>query len=394
MFTKPLSEIEFTDIEDFCRTYPEGVRTEYKQDVPASPGIPKSVSSFANTLGGIMLIGVETDNKNFAILPIEGKQNDRGLEERIVESAFTGIYPPVTPEVRVFDVPRNADKVVVIVRVDESVQAPHAIQNSTKVYIRVGSTSQLADIDRIEYLLTRRKRPQALCEQILNRIEERVNGHSSYSSFIYPYITLIARPTFPYRPLISPSAIYDYLLRDAPTRRVPLRFVPAHSELGVRKVAGGACLFGADSHHQELNEHGIVFQRMLLNRLPVKTISGHEDDDKVRHFTLEELVGNHRDLTAIAGDFYRTCQYLGNIEITTRLDDVGRLSLRLGWESKTMQIKEQQSLDSVISASTQCLAHDLFDRDKSTKVIVDLLTQILWGFNVNEDVWKKNVRRF
>ena len=61
MFTKPANEIEFSDIEDFCRGFGEGVRVEYKQQIA---NIPKIVSSFANTLGGIFIIGAKTDKKN------------------------------------------------------------------------------------------------------------------------------------------------------------------------------------------------------------------------------------------------------------------------------------------------------------------------------------------
>ena len=53
MFTKLANEIEA-----FCREWAEGVRVEYKSEIAH---IPKIISSFANTLGGIFIIGVETD---------------------------------------------------------------------------------------------------------------------------------------------------------------------------------------------------------------------------------------------------------------------------------------------------------------------------------------------
>ena len=37
-----------------------------------------------------------------------------------------GIYPAVTPEVVLIDIP-DSEKVIVVIRVDESVHAPHAI---------------------------------------------------------------------------------------------------------------------------------------------------------------------------------------------------------------------------------------------------------------------------
>ena len=56
MFHTPLAEITFEQIENFCRTFPEGVRVEYKRELIKD--IPKVISSFANSSGGIWIIGV------------------------------------------------------------------------------------------------------------------------------------------------------------------------------------------------------------------------------------------------------------------------------------------------------------------------------------------------
>ena len=66
---------------------------------------------------------------------------------------------------------------VVIVRVNESLQAPHAVENSTKVYFRPGSITQpykyeLADMDRITYMLRRREDSQVVARQVMTRMEE------------------------------------------------------------------------------------------------------------------------------------------------------------------------------------------------------------------------------
>jgi predicted HTH transcriptional regulator len=60
MFRTPLQDVDFQQVETFCHEWPEGVRVEYRQEITQ---IPKIVSSFANTMGGIWLIGVKTDRK-------------------------------------------------------------------------------------------------------------------------------------------------------------------------------------------------------------------------------------------------------------------------------------------------------------------------------------------
>jgi hypothetical protein len=47
MFTKPINEITFGDVESFCKEWTEGVRVEYKRKIDAKGHIPKIVSSFA-----------------------------------------------------------------------------------------------------------------------------------------------------------------------------------------------------------------------------------------------------------------------------------------------------------------------------------------------------------
>ena len=158
LFSKPFHEITFQDVTEFCENWPEGVRVEYKDGVVQ---IPKVVSSFANTQGGIWVIGVTADKAtNRVILPIKGFKRDTGLEERITQSCYSSLYPPLLPDILVLDVPDNDDNVIAIVRVHESMEAPHAIENTTRVYIRNNNTTErieLAEIDRIDYLLKRRR---------------------------------------------------------------------------------------------------------------------------------------------------------------------------------------------------------------------------------------------
>ena len=168
MFHRALSDITFKNIDAFCQAWPEGVRVEYKVDWP---NIPKVVSSFANTMGGILIIGVDADRTTgMPILPIHGITTGPGLEERVTQSCYQGIYPPITPSIRVISIPSTTDRVVVVVKVAESIEAPHAIENTTRVYIRVNSTTEpieLAEIDRIEYLLNRRQNPKNRREQMI-----------------------------------------------------------------------------------------------------------------------------------------------------------------------------------------------------------------------------------
>ena len=389
MFTKSAANITFSDIEEFCRESDEGVRVEYKREIQH---IPKIVSSFANTLGGIFIIGVETDQNNKVKWPIQGIPNRGGIEEQIQQSALTGIYPAVIPEVIIQNVP-DTDNVVVIVRVDESPQAPHAIQNSTRVYIRTGSITQpyeLSEIDRIEYMLKRREDSQTTARQILDRTEERIKSLFCTNE---PNLTAIARPVFPDRPVIATADIYDFASKNG------LVWNNYSS-----RVAGGffvSTIRDNDSNFAlrnsyvcwELNEYGIVYHRIKLD----KRTSTFAHRGTEEHLDFRQIVSTIGELIQKAQSFYKKCEYLGNIEITVQSREVFGEKLRFyelynkPSRKKFDLIKQQQCVDSQVLASIQCFPRNLVERGKFIGVVDELAGQLLWAFNIDNPTERKEL---
>lgn len=396
MFTKLAKEIDFNDIEVFCGEWGEGVRVEYKREM-TSKSLPKIISSFANTQGGIFIIGVEADKKqNKVKFPIQGIPNEDGIEERMVQSAITGIHPAVTPEVIIIDVPGEKGNVVVVVRVEESEQAPHAIQNARRVYVREGSVTQpheLADIGRIEYLLKRREEPQRTTRQILARIEERVKNHCSHLES--PNLELIARPVFPYRPLISPSEIHEFMVLE------PL--IPTtdrNINLNTRRVIGGACyIHSVDPMvYWELNEYGVIYHMTGLSKEPFPVTLGSGDDDAEEDWFLhsDDIGKNIYVFLANVKDFLERCQYLGNIEITVTLREIQGEKLRFPDDRHPSYAEDRESLEPEVSGSVQCLPQDLNYGDAYARILIGLMDQLFWVFNVRDDMdqWREGWREF
>lgn len=359
MFTKPIDEIIFEDVEVFCEEWTEGVRVEYKSDINLKRHIPKIVSSFANTHGGIFLIGVEADQTNNQVTSIPGIPQRNGIEEQIQQSALTGIYPGVIPEIKVVDVP-DSKNVIVVVRVDESVQAPHAIQNSTRVYIRTGSITEpyeLSDMDRISHMLKRREDSQVIAEQILQRINQRASRNMDMNEVT---LTVIAQPIFPYRPVISTSDIYG---------------LPNMEPWPPRRVAGGVFCSNQENF-LELNEYGIVFHRTNLGCFNEGSI---EYGKFIQH--IDYLISNARGL-------YRKCKYIGNIEVTAQLLDVygkdliDNVNRNHGWRITDNIPDGSKCFDRRVFASQQCLPSDLEKAEKRVEIIEKLTYQLIWAFNI------------
>ena len=369
MFTKSLDAITFEDVNTFCREQPEGVRVEYKRQIDTKKHIPKMVSAFANTFGGIFLIGVESEQtKNEVIFPIKGIPNEPGFEERIQQSSLEGIYPAVIPEIKIVDAPNSNNKVV-IVRVDESIQAPHAIQNSKRTYIRTGSITEpydLADMDRITYMLKRREDSQENARQILDRIDDRVKRFCIQDK---PSLTVIAQPVYPYRPVITTSDIYELHERQP--------FPP-------RKVTGGVANVRNDDTFFEINEYGIVYYRNVLYDYNGRDYDEQDTDYYINYFNLFKYI---RSLITLTKGIYEKCEYVGNIMVSAKLQNVIGTQLYEPESNYIRKITEHivdgpVCSDSEVYAATQCMPRDFNNSDRLIDIVEELVHQLIWAYNI------------
>lgn len=365
MFTKPIDEITYQDVESFCQQWSEGVRVEYKRDLNIKKHIPKVVSSFANTYGGIFLIGVEADDTtNMPILPIKGIPKRPNIEEGIQQSAEMSINPPVRPEVTVVKVPDNGSVVVVVSVAEGSLLAPHAIDQSTKAYFRVGSTTQpykleLANMELIAHMFKRREDSQVVARQVLNRVSERAKHNFRYD---VPTLTVMVKPVFPYRPVISTSNIYQ--LCDE------IKLLP------LRRVEGGVCHV-LPENYLEFNEYGVVYHRISLATRNQQEIK-YPVCIEVVNLLIEQVIG-----------FYKECKYLGNIEVTAHLQDVLGIELidpnNILPGRITDDVEDTRCLNAEVFASKQCLSRDLESEADRKDIVEELMCQLLWEFNIAAD---------
>ncbi len=61
LFTKDITQITYEDVFIFCnQRLPESVHLDYKRDFPRN--LEKTIAAFANTMGGLVIIGVEDDD--------------------------------------------------------------------------------------------------------------------------------------------------------------------------------------------------------------------------------------------------------------------------------------------------------------------------------------------
>ena len=373
MFTKPLSEIEFTDVEAFCREFGEGVRVEYKGQMIKQ--IPKTISAFANTLGGIIVVGVKTDKQNRAIFPIDGIDAQDGIEDQITHSALSGIYPSVLPQIKVRDVPGKAGKIVVVIKVEESLQAPHAIQNSTRIYVRTGSLSnpyELAEIDRIEYLLKRREQPVATKEAIIGRADERFRTYVM-KKIPEPYINVVISPTFPYQPVMALDDVFAFARE--------FHFRPYLDLARIKRVYQGVFAFSPDLYYVEINQYGIVIFNHIVEKVRDEWAPEEDEKQYLRFLRLPIAIGHALRLAEV---FWESARHFGNIEVRAKLCNIAGESLPIDPEvASRLGADLFRSFDNeafaVYYGAVEQLGSDFGD------VVSSVVGDLMWSFNQTTD---------
>jgi ATP-dependent DNA helicase RecG len=157
---------------------PEGKTLEYKRELSSPDGALRTIVAFANTAGGVLLIGVEDATRN-----VRGVRLPLDLEERLASLISDSIVPRLLPDIEILPWRRTH---VLAVQVDPSSARPHHLRREGPehgVYVRVGSTNRHADRALIEEL-GRFGRGEAYDEQAIPELDsEALDFRAASESF-------------------------------------------------------------------------------------------------------------------------------------------------------------------------------------------------------------------
>ncbi|MGA8830800.1 MAG: helix-turn-helix domain-containing protein [Desulfomonilaceae bacterium] len=121
-------------------TRPEGKTLEFKQDLSSPKNILKTLTAFANTAGGVILIGIEDGSK--AVLGVAHPLDE---EERLCNLIADSIEPRLVPGVELVNWKGRS---LLAVEVYPSALRPHWLKSDgieNGVLVRVGTTNRRAD---------------------------------------------------------------------------------------------------------------------------------------------------------------------------------------------------------------------------------------------------------
>ena len=126
----------------------EGKNLEFKQILPGSEKLAKSIIAFANMSGGKIIIGI-TDHKEVVGIDAGGIPEEMDRISNIVHDC---IRPVLAPDLYV---QAMGEKTLLVINVPASQMKPHYLKSEGKAdgtYIRVGATNKQADAEYIQEL--------------------------------------------------------------------------------------------------------------------------------------------------------------------------------------------------------------------------------------------------
>ncbi|MEE9429954.1 MAG: ATP-binding protein [Melioribacteraceae bacterium] len=126
---------------------------EFKQKFSEYEKIAKEIIAFANTRGGLLLLGVSDNGK------IKGVESEKGTTELLTETLNNYCEPKINYTIKFYEL---HNREVVVLKILESKIKPHRLQdykkklelNTASVYIRVNDKSVPASKEMIKLMQT------------------------------------------------------------------------------------------------------------------------------------------------------------------------------------------------------------------------------------------------
>jgi hypothetical protein len=368
--------ITLAHVRDFCGRFSEGLRVEYKRDFDANvrERLSKAVSSFANSHGGVLVVGVNTVNGEpqapFGFEPPAREE----LALTVENICLQNIYPPVFPRTTV--VPSDVGtRVFLVIEVEESGEAPHAIENSKKVYVRTGNAANpydLADVDLIIDLFTKRKEPLELRDRLEKSAERRAE---KWVMSPQSYVQVTICPRFPRSALCTSEEVYDFVQN---TRYRGVQFIhPNYLHRVPDGVAGQIPeRAGTSAAYEEINRFGLLFARTRFRKVPW---DGQQDQPVLLY---GDLFHSLCKFLYCAESFYGAKGFRGTVLIRVSLNNVAG-------ERMTFYRLGGMFLDDLSPNDFRCIAEVVstervveLDRIVANKldVLTDILGELAWSF--------------
>jgi hypothetical protein len=340
------------------------------------------LSSFANSYGGILIVGVSAP-ASVPLAPFEGivfPEREPGLTVQNI--CRDDIFPEI-PLYTSFVSSRIQGKAFLVAQVNESPKAPHAIEHSTQVYIRTGDSSNptaLADMGMIERLLLRRREVLGRWEDFY--AESFFLAERAGLTLNVPRLELRVGPLYPTEVLITREKVSEFLGDSV------LQHSFGFEDRALRHPQG-AILSRNDHTAMYLNIGELGTIHYLEPLLSMSQPIPGEGPVVYPFWWITHPVLRIIDVaSALMNRHGVSC----NLRVEARLENVPRVPFTLSWNKNPPTTLPVSTLSATVPASASYSSDRLGERIED--VTVELLYQLRWPFGKDKPHTREQIQPF
>lgn len=336
LFNKPFHDVTFNDVADFCRRgLPEGKQLDYKYMLPKNhEKFAKTIASFANAMGGMIIVGVQDDKNDKPKPPFAGIPYHEKMRNCIEDIIQTHIDPVVFVDINIC-VSKTGERMFILINIPQSNLTPHLVGKLKRAYVRTGQSSRPEAIvhpDKLPWLLDHRQKSERLRHILHDKAESHFDNYLKTRAACpagEAVATLSVVPLYPEEPLTDYKRL-PALIKAASTR-APYG-VMADPEFPLLPVQDGAAVISNKRgilKMTEFNAYGLVMNKQIVSS--EEMVNGHA----AKTVRLETLAQNLTLFLLTARKFLEQISFGGPLSFRFKIDNARALRVLLGGKQAT-----------------------------------------------------------
>ena len=387
-FNKPFNDLTFDDVVAFCRRQlPEGKQLDYKYMLPKNhEKFAKTIASFANAMGGTIIVGVQDDKNDKPCPPFTGIAYHEKIRNSIEDIIQVYIDPIVFVDINVC-VNARGDRMFIVINIPQSNLTPHLVGKSKRAYIRTGQSSRPEAIvhpEKLPWLLDHRRKSERLRHILYDKAESHFDNYLKTMNLSADGQTVSALsivPLYPEEALVGYKKLPEII--KASSARAPWGIL-ADPEFPLQPVQDGAAVISNKRgvyRMTEFNSYGLVMSKQIITQEEI--VNGHP----AKTIRIERLAQNLTLFMLSARKFLTRLSFGGPLYFRFKINNTRALRALLGQQQATV-LEDYLRMDRNLS---------LADLDtRLPEILENILHEAAWslGLQADEKVLKTLIHNY
>lgn len=374
LFNKPIHELTFEDVIAFCeRQLPENKQLDYKYMLPKNhEKFAKTIASFANALGGTIIVGVQDDKNDKPCPPYTGIAYHEKIRNSIEDIIQTYIDPVVFVDINIC-VNKTKDRMFIVVNIPQSNLTPHLVGKLKRAYIRTGQSSRPETIvhpEKLPWLLDHRQKSERLRHILCDKAESHFENYlKTLTANVerQSVCTMSVVPMYPEEPLTD----YKKLPKIVQTASAKASYgVMANPLYPLISVQDGVAIISNERgiyKMTEFNAYGLLMNKQIVSA--EKPVNGHPS----KTIRLETLGQNLTLFLLTARKFLEQLPSGGTFVFRFKLNNIRAVRALLGNTQATV-LEDYLRMDRSLS---------LTDLQSGLNILLeDILHEVAWSLGM------------